>query len=57
MFFIVKRQRDFVERKNNLLPTRRSFIFKNLNRKAEYLWSICLDHIVKKYKATVSDFI
>lgn len=57
MFFIVKRRRDFIEGKNNHLPTRRGFIFRDLNRKAEYLWSICFDHRVKKYEATMSDFI
>lgn len=37
MFFIIKKCGDFVKRKNNLLPARKSFIFRDLNRKAEYL--------------------
>lgn len=42
MFFIIKKCGDFIKEKSNLLPTRKSFIFRDLNRKAEYLWSICI---------------
>lgn len=57
MFFIIKRQRNFVKKKKNFLPTRRSFIFKKLNKKTEYFQSIYLDYRIKKYKTIVSNFI
>ena len=57
IFFVIKRRRDLVEGKNDLLPTSRSIIFSNSNGSLKYSWLICHECKAKKYKAMVSDLI
>lgn len=40
MSFVIGSRKDFVEGKNDLPPTNRSFILRDLNGRVEYLWSI-----------------
>lgn len=56
MFFVMKKYKNLAK-KNNLLPTSKNFILKDLNKNIEYLWSMCQKHKTKTYEAKVLYFI